>query len=62
MPGGQNQSCFPETTEKNEAYHVKGYSPKGKTPEIASYNRIETLICRNASLNISIRPPFFSSA
>ena len=29
-----------ETGINNQAYHIKGYSPKGKTPETASYNKI----------------------
>ena len=33
-----------ETGINNQAYHVKGYSPEGKTPEIASFNKIEKKI------------------
>lgn len=40
-----------ETGINNQAYHVKGYSPKGKTPEIASYNKIEKINMISAITN-----------
>ncbi|MDE5589124.1 MAG: hypothetical protein K2J60_08275 [Acetatifactor sp.] len=27
----------------NQVYHVKGYSTKGRTPEIVAYNKIEKI-------------------
>ena len=32
-----------ETGINNQEYHVRGYSPKGVTPEIASYSKIEKI-------------------
>lgn len=32
-----------ETSINNQAYHVRGYSPKGKTPEIASFSKIKKI-------------------
>lgn len=40
-----------ETGINNQAYHVKGYSPKGKTPEIASFNKIEKINMISAITN-----------
>ena len=40
-----------ETGINNQAYHVKGFSPKGKTPEIASYSKIEKINMISAITN-----------
>ena len=40
-----------ETGINNQAYHVKGYSPRGKTPEIPSYSKIEKINMISAITN-----------
>ena len=40
-----------ETGINNQAYHVRGYSPKGKTPEIPSYSKIEKINMISAITN-----------
>lgn len=40
-----------ETGINNQAYHIKGYSPKGRTPEIASYNKTEKINMISAITN-----------
>ena len=40
-----------ETGINNQAYHVKGYSPKGKTPEIPSYSKVEKINMISAITN-----------
>lgn len=40
-----------ETGINNQAYHVKGFSPKGKTPEIPSYSKIEKINMISAITN-----------
>ncbi len=40
-----------ETGINNQAYHVKGFSLKGKTPEIASYSKIEKINMISAITN-----------
>ena len=40
-----------ETGINNQAYHVKGYSPKGKTPEMPSYSKIEKINMISAITN-----------
>ena len=40
-----------ETGINNQAYHIKGYSPKGKTPEIRSYGKIEKINMVSAITN-----------
>ena len=40
-----------ETGINNQAYHIKGYSPKGKTPETGSYSKIEKINMISAITN-----------
>lgn len=40
-----------ETGINNQAYHIKGYSPKGKTPEIGAYSKIEKINMVSAITN-----------
>ncbi len=40
-----------ETGINNREYHVRGYSPKGKTPEIASFSKIEKINMISAITN-----------
>ncbi|MDE7323398.1 MAG: IS630 family transposase [Lachnospiraceae bacterium] len=40
-----------ETSINNQAYYIKGYSPKGKTPEIASFNKTEKINMVSAITN-----------
>lgn len=40
-----------ETGINNQEYHVKGFAPKGKTPEIASYSKIEKINMISAITN-----------
>lgn len=40
-----------ETGINNQAYHVKGFSPKGKTPEIASFSKVEKINMISAITN-----------